>query len=94
MTPSARDETPYLFILIAIGHALLGAVLSWGGFAIAVLYWVVKERGDLKRGGAWRDGFVDTGFVAVGLLYDGSIWWPVLVFVSAGVAALIREIVN
>ena len=92
VTPSSANETPYQFAVIAIGHAMLGAALSWGGFLIAVAYWVIKERGDLKRGGAWRDGLIDTGFVSLGLIYSGPIWWPVAVMVLAGVGALLKGV--
>ena len=81
----------YLFIVIAIGHAMLGAALSWGGLAVGAVYWIVKERGDLKRGGAYKDGLFDTAFVIIGIAYEGPIWWPILVIVSAGVCGLMKK---
>lgn len=89
MTPSAPNETPYQFVVIAIGHAMVGAAMSWGGFMVAALYWFVKERRDLKRGGAWLDGLVDTAFVALGLAYSGPIWWPMVVMFSAVFGAVL-----
>jgi len=83
MRPSGPDEGPYQFTVIAIGHAMIGAALSWGGLPVAALYWLVKERNDLRRGGCWRDGMIDTGFVALGTFYSGPFWWPILVIVLA-----------
>lgn len=89
-TPSGKDESPYTFAVIAIGHAMLGAVFSWFGLIAAALYWFVKERKDLKRGGAWLDGLVDTFFVALGTFYVGPIWWPISVMLLAGLGAVIK----
>lgn len=95
MTPSARDEGPYLWAAIAIGHAMLGAVLSWGGFFMAAVYWLAKERRDLRRGGALSDGIVDSCFVGLGIAYPGPIWWPMLIFgaVAAGLFVRFRNVV-
>ena len=57
--------------------------------AIGIAYWVIKERGDLKRGGSWRDGLVDAGFVMYGALY-GPWWWPLGVFALVAVGLTIR----
>jgi hypothetical protein len=90
--PSKPDEPAYYVMLIAVGHALLGASLApldiaaWfaaGRFAIPVIYWALKEWGDLRRGGSILDGLVDTGFVALGAIYAGQVWWPALVLASA-----------
>lgn len=91
MRPSGADEPPYKWMVIGIAHAMLGAALSWGGLLVAAVYWWIKERGDLRRGGAWRDGLVDTGFVALGTLYAGPLWWPLAVLAAAGGAAAIRS---
>jgi hypothetical protein len=62
------------------GHILLGACAAsggvwWVGFAAALAYWLIKERGDLRRGGAWLDGAEDTLCVWIGTTY-GPWWWP------------------
>lgn len=72
------------------GHVLLGAMaqtggLWWAGFVVAGLYWLAKERGDLRRGGAWRDGLEDTVGVWFGTYY-GPWWWPFMA--SAGMAVV------
>ena len=95
LTPSPPGETAYLWAVIAIGHAALGAFFYvlfevaadlMGGVAfpvsvlvISVVYWLLKERADLYRGGTWRDGLTDTFFVALGAFY-GPWWWPLAVF--------------
>lgn len=97
--PSARDESPYLWMLIAIGHAVAGAALAqavpgvWPAVAraaVPVAYWLTKERADLKRGGSLADGLVDAAFVALGTLY-GPWWWPVTVLAIAIGGALLRD---
>lgn len=96
LTPSARDESPYLSLLIAIGHAVAGAALPiWGlgpaaALRLGLVYWLAKERADLKRGGSWRDGLVDTAFVALGAFY-GTPWWPLLIIVAALWAAILTH---
>lgn len=99
VTPSHAGEPPYLWMLIAIGHAVLGALLALalpGWLAVAgrvtpvLIYWLIKERGDLRRGGSLRDGLVDTGFVGLGLFY-GAPWWPALVLGAAFAGAMLRE---
>lgn len=75
LTPSARDEDTYLWALILIGHAMLGAALGdmLGPVAaalrlgVAAAYWCAKERGDLSRGGDLRDGIVDALAVGAGV---------------------------
>jgi len=69
-----------------VWHAMLGAALcaslGWyglaPGLAAAALYWLVKERGDLRRGGAIMDGLEDAVMVWLGAWY-GAAWWPVMV---------------
>lgn len=98
VTPSLADEPPYTILLIAIAHAVLGASLAMidAGLPVAVAraaiplaYWLLKERGDLKRGGNVVDGLVDTAFVAFGAIYAGQPWWPASVLALAALAALI-----
>lgn len=62
------------------GHAILGAMAAnhgiwWAGFAVAITYWLAKEAGDLRRGGAWLDGLEDMACVWLGTFY-GPWWWP------------------
>ena len=91
VTPSARDEGPFPAFLLGIAHCVAGAaaceVAAGAGIGLAALrgalpliYWLVKERGDLRRGGSVRDGMIDTAFVASGLLAA----WP---FYHAGLLA-------
>jgi len=95
-TPSARDESPYLSMLIAIGHAVLGAAMPiWGAgpvaaMRLAAVYWIAKDRRDLRKGGGWRDGLIDTAFVALGAFY-GQPWWPLLVIFAAIWAAILTH---
>ena len=99
LTPSQRDEDGYLWAVIAIGHVMLGAALQGllgaAGAAtrlgIGLAYWLAKERGDLRRGGGWRDGLVDTAFVGIGAFYDGSRGWPVAVMLAVCIGAVIKE---
>lgn len=75
----------------AIGHAVLGAAfvavagLWWRADLIAlqilivVAYWLIKERGDLRRRGALADGLEDTAMVGMGTFYAGPWLWPVSV---------------
>lgn len=70
----------YLRAVTAGGHAFLGACFAqdmwWAGLAVAVIYWLVKEWGDLGRGGTIRDGLEDTVMVWLGTFYVGPWWWP------------------
>jgi len=70
-----------------VWHAVFGAALvatlglGFGlatGLALALVYWLVKERGDLRRGGAIMDGLEDAVMVWLGAWY-GAAWWPVLI---------------
>ena len=82
----------YLRAVSGMGHAVLGAAFCapfgwWGlgaALAVAVVYWLVKERGDLRRGGDVWDGVEDAICVSLGAWY-GAIWWPVAVLVAAGI---------
>jgi len=68
-----------------LGHAMIGAamasVLGWyglaAGLAVALAYWLVKEAGDIGRGGDVRDGIEDALMVWLGCFY-GPWWWPML----------------
>ena len=99
LTPSQRDEDGYTWAVVGIGHVMLGAalqgLLGWSGAALRVLiavgYWLAKERGDIRRGGALRDGLVDAAFVGVGAFYSGPRWWPLAVMATVCVGAAIRE---
>ena len=86
LTPSP-GATPYQAGVMAMAHAVLGAAmvqtlgLGYGlatGLALALVYWLVKERGDLRRGGAIMDGLEDAVMVWLGAWY-GAAWWPVMV---------------
>ncbi len=70
--------------------SILGAVSAAFRLFAALGYWFVKERSDLRRGGDFRDGLVDTAFVYLGCYYDGSWWWPVLVLSLVVVGVFIR----
>lgn len=100
-TPSRPDEAAYDTLVISLAHAVLGAALAAltaplavagavGRAALPVLYWFLKERGDLRRGGGLRDGLWDTAAVALGLAY-GAAWWPAAALLLALAAALDRR---
>ena len=81
------------------GHAIVGAALTapfgaWGlgsGIILAALYWLLKERGDLTRGGAVWDGLEDTVMVAFGAWY-GAAWWPAMICAAMGYIMLTKAI--
>lgn len=100
-TPSRPDEAAYDRLVISLAHAVLGAALAalmaplalagaMGRAAFPVLYWLLKERADLRRGGGFRDGLWDTAAVALGLAYGAS-WWPLAALLLALAAALDRH---
>lgn len=67
-----------------------GAIsLPWA-LALGLLYWVVKETGDLRQGGDFADGWIDAGFVVFGLLYTGQDWWPLALLGAATLDGLLR----
>ncbi len=87
--------TPYERAVIAIGHVIVGAILAspfdvLGTIGAAlfwmVLYWAVKELGDVSRGGDIKDGIRDALAVGLGALYPGPWWWALLAG-GVGVAA-------
>lgn len=95
MTPSQPKESPYTFILIQIGHCMLGAALSvifpgaWW-FVIPPLYYAIKELPDLMNGGSLGDGIIDTMFIALGAMYIILYpWWPLIVLATVGAMTLI-----
>lgn len=89
----------YLWAVIGISHVMLGAalqgVLGASGAAarlvLTVVYWILKERGDLRRGGSLRDGIVDAALVGVGAFYSGPRWWPIAVIIAIAAGAIIKE---
>jgi hypothetical protein len=92
------DGTPYQRAVIGGGHALVGAAIvaalpdAWiaavaARAIIGAAYWMIKEAGDLKRGGDLRDGFEDAAFVWLGAYY-GPWWWPLLVLGAMGCVML------
>jgi len=98
MTPSARGERPFLSLLIAVAHAVLGAALwplasglvAGARLAAPALYWLIKERADLKRGGGVRDGMIDAAMVGLGAFY-GAGWWPAAILSAAVLAAILTS---
>ena len=84
---------PYTRAVQAGGHAMLGACFAvggvwWAGLIVAAIYWLIKERGDLRRGGAVADGLEDAVMVWLGTFY-GSLWWP---FVIMGCMAYVMVV--
>jgi hypothetical protein len=81
--------------VIGMGHGIVGAavagflwpVTDWTDVAVrlcvAVIYWTVKEWGDLRRGGSLRDGLEDAACVALGLFYAGQ-WYAPMVCLGLG----------
>lgn len=96
---SPTDGDSYQWAVIGLGHVMLGAALQGllgvtaaaARLALAALYWIAKERGDLRRGGSLRDGLIDAAFVGVGCFYTGDRWWPVAVMLTAAVGAWVKE---
>lgn len=99
-TPSRPDEAVYDRLVISLAHAMLGAGLAAltaplavagaiGRAVLTALYWLLKERADLRRGGGVRDGLWDTAAVALGFAY-GAPWWPLAALLLALTAALDR----
>ncbi|MDZ7904592.1 MAG: hypothetical protein U5N55_01500 [Cypionkella sp.] len=97
MTPSGVSGpagAAYLRGVVGIGHALLGAAIAvalpnWFGsiepLVVLLLYWIIKEAGDLRRGGNKLDGIEDAAFVGFGAIY-GPAWWPFAVLCLSLVA--------
>lgn len=94
--PAGREQTPAGRLGTGVAHAALGAAAGAGlgalgaghlaGTAIVgVVYLVGKEVGDMRRGGDWRDGLIDTAFVVLGAATAGAMWAPAA-WLVAGVA--------
>ena len=92
-TPSGQRgplSAAYHRAVVGIAHAVLGACAAaflgvWGigaAVVIAGVYWAVKEKGDLGRGGSFWDGAEDTVMVMLGGWY-GVWWWPALILGAA-----------
>lgn len=104
--PSARDEAPYLAMVIGIGHGVVGAALVdemsyfWENagiafiigirFLIGIGYWIIKEYGDIKRGGSIGDGIIDAIYIFIGSFY-GMDHWPLILLFAAGMQATIIQ---
>lgn len=80
------------------GGALAEIAFGWGLTAAAarglipVLYWLVKERADLAKGGSVRDGLIDAAFVALVpalALLPGPVWEYSTILAAALLAAII-----
>lgn len=90
--------SPYIRGVIWIGHAMVGAAFVSGfgligllpALAIGALYWTVKERGDLRRGGALSDGIEDALGVAMGGLYGFPHWPEAIIAIGFGIMVLAR----
>lgn len=73
----------------AAWHVIFGAAVAWPmgqyqwafGLAIAVLYWLVKEAGDLRRDGSAWDGLEDAACVYLGT-FCGPWWWGAVALVA------------
>lgn len=92
--PSSKAETIYEWVVIQIGHVFLGSVFSlislvipYFWIAIPFLYFAIKEKQDLKKGGDLMDSITDAFFVAIGGLYIVIFPWNCLI--AAGLIALI-----
>lgn len=93
-TPSGQSgplDAAYRRAVIGMAHALLGAAFAglfgWYGLGAALVmstaYWLLKERGDLLRGGDVRDGLEDALMVSLGAWY-GPWWWPLVMLLCGG----------
>ena len=98
LTPSARDEDGYTWACIFLGHAVLGLAIgqAFGAEAagsralLAAVYWLVKERGDLRRGGSLLDGAADALALWAGA-YMAERWVAVMVLATAAGGAWVKE---
>ena len=93
-TPSGQQGplgAAYLRAVVGMGHALLGAAFVaplglYGlpaAYLLGLVYWLAKERGDLRRGGDLRDGLEDAVMVSLGAFY-GPWWWPAVMIGCGG----------
>lgn len=104
-TPSNQPgplHRAYQRAVTGIAHMVLGAALAavlapdWalGALAlrlvvVAAVYWLAKERGDLRRGGTLADGLEDAALVALGSLYPGP-WLAPVAALAAGLYLMWR----
>lgn len=98
--PSLASETAFLTLLIAIGHAVIGAALTWiwdrsgedvlgAHVALPLGYFFVKELlWDLRQNGRFLDSVLDTTMVLFGTFYWWQDWiiWVIPVSLAATVA--------
>lgn len=103
LTPSPRREDGYTWVVIALGHVMLGAalagVLSGYGNSVPLLlrlscsvcYWLMKECRDIRRGGTVVDSISDTAWVGYGLLYEGTNWWPILALIVIAIGGVLKQ---
>lgn len=95
LTPTGQQgplKAAYDRAASGVWHAVLGAVFCgafgwWGlgpAFAVALVYWLLKETGDLRRGGKFWDGIEDAICVGLGLWY-GTGWWPLMICLMGAV---------
>lgn len=92
--PSSKAETVYEWVLIQTGHVFIGSLFSlislvipYFWIAVPFLYFLIKERQDLKKGGDLMDSITDAFFVGIGATY--LIFFPWNVLLAAGLIALI-----
>ena len=99
MQPTSAGTTPYTAAASALAHAVLGATAAAllgmgyglpGALAIAVAYWLAKERADLRRRGAVLDGLEDALMVCLGAFYTGPWWWPPVMLLAGGAVLISR----
>lgn len=85
----------YLRAAGGVWHSVAGAIAcnvfgsAWGlalALPLAAIYWLVKETGDLRRGGRFTDGIEDAVMVGLGAWY-GAGWWP-LALCAAGLTMM------
>lgn len=71
--------------VIGMAHGLVGALLAapaaylahgLAPLLVAVLYFVTKEVGDIRRGGTSQDSIEDAAMVGLGALYSGPVIFP------------------
>lgn len=91
--PSASDETPYQWAIIAAGHFLIGAglmaALPVAPWVIPLTYFILKEVRDLRKGGRIGDSLIDTTFVGI-----GAMGWPLVGVAGIAVGIHFHRIVR
>jgi hypothetical protein len=100
--PNDATALDYHRGVIGMTHALVGAGLvaiigadpqGWAlamslRLGIGAIYYLVKEVGDLRRGGQFWDGAEDALMVTLGSWLWGNPWWPLVILV-VGLALMI-----